>query len=909
MKRASRRLARAVAPAMSVLAYCATASAQTAAPANLAPAAPAPAPGSAAPGVTVLDDIVVTATRRSENLSRVPIAVSAVTGAQLRATGATDIRGLIQIAPSLNVNTSSSETVAVARIRNIGTSGNNFGLESSVATFVDGVYRARSGIALGELGDVERIEVLRGPQGTLFGRNASAGLINIISQAPEFTLGGHAQVDVGNYAERRFDGSLTGPLGASELAAFRVQGIYEKRDGFFRDLASGERVNNRDRYFFRGQLLLKPSEQLTVRLIGDYTHHDENCCLANFLPAEDVGRGANGALVVRPSSVANLERLFGGTIVDDPDRRAGSITPGQSFRSVVRDWGFSGQVDWDLGGAALTSITAYRDYRNPQALDPDYSNLDLLQRTRYVSGLRNFSQELRLQGKAFSGRLDWLVGGYFANERAHSTDNFGVGSQYGRFQACQIAGGLASGLGLPASSVLAPAASGCINPAFRPALGAALGPAGAPVLAAFDRLSTFGDVLDNDSFTQRGRNFAIFTHNNFEITDKLTLTAGLRWTHDRKSLDASLGGALGICSAQRATVGALTGPGVPATLQSLAGSLLSVSCPSNVGDAITGQYRASNSTDQWTGTAVASYRATKNLLTYASYSRGYKAGGYNLDRSGIMIATPVADRAAALEFDPERVTSYEVGAKLALQAFRFNVAAFWEDLSGFQYNIFNGTNFVVVNIDGCDQTLAPVAGSLPTLGRCAGSRKPGVFSRGVELEANLSPAQFLAVQAGLTVADTQFRKNITGSNGAPLPNGLALLPGSRLPYAPRYTLSSAVTYTPDLSDSLKGLAHIDARFQSGFNTGSDLFPEKQQPRFVVVNARIGVSASDGRWSLEGWARNLFNAKYSTLVTGAPTQGSGTAGYVERGYTSTSTGLFTNFLGDPRTYGVTMRVQF
>ena len=210
----------------------------------------------AAPG-----DIVVTATRRASALVDVPIAVTALDAQQLAATGASDIRQLNQLAPSLLVSSTSSEAGGGgARIRGIGTVGDNAGLESSVATFVDGVYRSRSGVALTELGPLERIEVLRGPQGTLFGRNASAGLINIVTAQPRFDQQGYGEAGFGNYASKRLAAGLTGPL-TSNLA-YRVDGLWFKRDGFLKETGSGRRLNNRDRWLLRGKLLWKPSDDV-----------------------------------------------------------------------------------------------------------------------------------------------------------------------------------------------------------------------------------------------------------------------------------------------------------------------------------------------------------------------------------------------------------------------------------------------------------------------------------------------------------------------------------------------------------------------------------------------------------------------------------------------------------------------
>ena len=191
------------------------------------------------------------------------MAVSAVTAENLRNTGATDIRQLNQVAPSLLVSSTSSEGgAAVARIRGIGTVGDNPGLEGSVGLFIDGVYRSRAGVGLTELGPLDRIEVLRGPQGTLFGRNTSAGLISIITAKPRFTPEVSGQVDVGNFNMRRVEASITGPI--SDTIAARLDGVYLKRDGFLKDVISGRRINDRDRWLLRGQVLFQPSDNLSL---------------------------------------------------------------------------------------------------------------------------------------------------------------------------------------------------------------------------------------------------------------------------------------------------------------------------------------------------------------------------------------------------------------------------------------------------------------------------------------------------------------------------------------------------------------------------------------------------------------------------------------------------------------------
>jgi len=205
-------------------------------------------------------DIIITATRRNQALSDVPLAVSAVTAENLQYSGATDIRQLNQLSPSLLVSSTSSEGgAAVARVRGIGTVGDNPGLEGSVGIFIDGVYRARAGMGLTELGPLERIEVLRGPQGTLFGRNTSAGLISVITAQPRFQPEVSGALTYGNYDLWRVEASATGPL-SSSLAA-RLDGVWMKRDGFLKDVISGRDLNDRDRWLLRGQRLGEDSRQ------------------------------------------------------------------------------------------------------------------------------------------------------------------------------------------------------------------------------------------------------------------------------------------------------------------------------------------------------------------------------------------------------------------------------------------------------------------------------------------------------------------------------------------------------------------------------------------------------------------------------------------------------------------------
>ena len=869
-------------------------------------------------------DIIVTATRRSERLSNVPIAVSAVSQETLQNSGANDIRGLTQLAPSLLVSSTGNEANASARVRGIGTVGDNPGLESSVAVFIDGVYRSRTGSGLNDLGEVDRIEVLRGPQGTLFGRNASAGLINIITKAPDFDFGGYGEATYGNYNNVRLAGAVTGPIIADKLA-FRIDGVYNRRDGYLYDVVNRTDYNDRNRYFVRGQLLLKPSSDVTVRLIGDYTHRDEKCCGAVYVDLRektDPTPGVPGDFAINPAGnrIVQVMQSLGAVFpsAGDPYNRRIAISPGRAYSNVTTDYGGSMEIDWNLGGAALTSITAYREYKADGAGDFDYGNVDITYRPNDGNAFRQFhtfTQELRLNGELFGGKLNWLVGGYYSNEDLVVRDNIKFGTQYGAFAACRLVA-----TANPAAALRNPANPGCLSTALvapgvtaRAAFGANFGPAGAAVLAGLDRLSTLNDLGDNRAdYIQDSENYAFFTHNIFKLTDRLSLTAGLRYTHEQKDFHATFSNNNTICPVQQAALSPLLSN---AALASFAGGIITLTCTGNSSSALNGlnlQNRLSES--QLTGTGVVSYKPLDNVLVYGSYSRGYKAGGYNLDRSDLgsaLFPRTNAD-AANLRFDPELVNSYEAGVKFTSPRFTLNVAAFRSDFKNFQLNTFNGTVFVVQNIGSCSTSLNGAdTDASATTGTCSGKVGAGVRSQGVELEAGLYPARNFAVNLGYTFADTKFRRNLVGSAaGEALDPALFLLAGNQLSNAPRNTATASVSWTPELGASgLSALFYVDGRMTSDYNTGSDLFYEKEQDGFFVANARIGLRGPDRRWSLEAFVLNVFDQDYQQVAFNAPFQGAGSLAQTVKFGTSPANQVFSSYLAEPRTYGLTLRTRF
>ena len=886
-------------------------------------------------------NIIVTATRRASPLSDVPIAVSAVTAQAMQNSGATDIRALNQLAPSLLLSSTGTEANASARIRGIGTVGDNPGLESSVAVFIDGVYRSRTGAGLNELGEIERVEVLRGPQGTLFGRNASAGLINIISKAPEFKLAGKAEITYGNYDYWRLAGRITGPV--SDQLALSLDGVWSKRDGFY-DLvnASGAKVgetNDRDRYFLRGQALFEPNDALSIRLIGDYTHRDESCCGAAYIETRERRPVAGGGYSTAPfNRIAAILAGQGSTFPVDPYDRDLHITAGRDYVSKLKDWGISGEINYDLGGAKLTSITAYRNYKSQDYGDYDYSGADLLYRDpNTYRQFRTFTQEVRAQGSAFGEVLDWLVGGYYAHEKLALEDNIRFGADYGRFAACRLMAGAsvnsnltaaqlgACGSGL-ATQALISGTQAQLNAGLTPAVGATqagiistgLGN-GLRALAAIP--SGTGDVAS--LYHQKSENWALFTHNIVHITRQLDLTLGLRYTHESKRFSADFNNNNATCAALQASglSGIATNPLLRNTSAgTLAGGILTLGCLGNGSTGLNALDLNDKITDgEFSGTAVLSWKPIDELLVYGSYSKGYKAGGYNLDRFqlGSTGLNPVpavfAPRTNAdvtsLRFAAEKVDAFEVGLKYSQPKWSANIAAFRQEFKNFQLNTFNGTSFVVQNINGCD-------GALTAARTCAsGDVGPGLISQGVELELSATPVRNVRLSGGFTYARAKFANRLVGSGDGtvPLDPALFLLPGSINSQAPEAVTTVSASWTPPLgSNGLSALFYVDGRMSSDFNTGSDLFPEKRQDGYAVFNARVGIRGPQQRWAVEFWGQNIFNQDYTQVAFSSPLQSSSpstsTTGQFTLGAPMANQ-LISAYLAEPRTYGVTLRGSF
>jgi len=782
------------------------------------------------------DEIIVTAQKRAQNVQDVPIVVTAVSGQLLQDAGVKDIKDLTVLTPGLLVTSTQNESFTTARIRGVGTVGDNPGLESSVGVVIDGVYRPRNGVGFGDLGELERVEVLKGPQGTLFGKNTSAGVINILTKQPEFKFGVKGELSTGNYNDFGAAASVTGPLRGDKVAG-RLFAASGKHDGFTDvSLAGGPRTDTqdatRDYFTIRGQLLFKPMEAFSARIIADYSKHDEVCCSAT-----QINNAASSPFINALASDTGV------SIPADPFGRlafANRPTP-----QNIEDRGLSAEVTWDLdllGGSQLTSISAYRNWELVTGTDIDFTSADiwyLPDDGSYATEFKQFSQELRLAGQV--DKLTWLVGAFFANEALDYRVRLGYGSVFERYYGLLFSRGTNANL-IPALTGLSAGAAYPINGGYA------------------------------DTHNQKSDSVALFTNNSYAFTNQLEGTVGLRYTSENKDLDTqytNTGGGSAGCAAARARFGVVNGALAAAPPGTVA-SFYNVGC-GTYADPIFGNSSLSQSLSegQVSGTLKLAYRFNADVMAYTSYARGYKAGGFNLDRERIMGALGSADPNTQIDsdtsFQRETVNSYELGAKSTWfdQSLLLNATAFHQRFENFQLNVFTGTGFVVPSI-------------------------PEVTSRGVDLDFLWRPAGGrFSLQGGTTYADTRYG-NFTPTGFIP-----PLLPNSQVSFAPKWSGSLAASYGRPLGGLFQWRANVAAKTTSHYNTGSDLNPAKEQAGYTLVNARLGFGDIQERWVVEAWGENLADRDYYQVIFDGPLQ----------------PGVYDAFLGAPRTYGLTLRVGF
>lgn len=790
------------------------------------------------------DTIIVTASKRTAALIDTPISVAVTSKAEVEQAQIRDALDLQTLVPSLRVNQLQATAQTNFSIRGFGNGANNPGIEPSVGVFIDGVYRSRSAAQLSDLPMLERVEVLRGPQSTLFGKNASAGIISVVTAEPQFTLGGMAELSYGNFDAVVARAALTGPI-SSTLAA-SVSANINKRDGYAFDANLNQKVNNRDRWGVRGELLFKPSETFKARLIADYDSIDENCCaVANIF------NGPAGAAIFALGGRYDVENPFSFRVFNN-----------LPSTNDIRNYGISLQTDLQAGAFDVTTISAYRAVRSDTNQDSDFTSLDIVGQNRALTDIDTYTFEARLASN-FDGPFNVLLGAFYFHENIQHSNDVRYGRDYRTYLNLLSGGNL---LALEAQ--------------LSPLLGFPIGSFSAAGQGFADR------------FDYRNRAISIFGEGNLAVTDRLTLTAGFNYTRDRKTVTGSATTTDLFSTLDLVQIGALAF-GIPPqfaanpqvnpllALRGLQVFPQFLGFPNAVEDGRTRDNDLSY-------TLRAAYRFDERLTGYVSYATGFKASSWNLSRDSRPLARdfipgspitnppPSAIRSAGLATpnltsgsrfaDPEESEVFEAGLKGQFDSFAFNLAVFRQSLRGFQSALFTGTGFILGNAEKQSST-------------------------GFELDTRLAPTRDLSFTASLTYLYAKF-DSFTG--GAILTSDFSTVPadlsGERAGGIPEFALSVGANYTQRLSDKARLLWHVDFQHESPVLI-ADGRPDIRR-QVESLNASVTLALGD---HLEAtlWGRNIANAQYLYAIFPSTLQPGSASGYASQ----------------PRTWGGLVRYRF
>lgn len=790
----------------------------------------------------IYEEIKVFAQKREQSILEVPVSVTALSAETLERAQVRDVSDLQNVAPSLSVNTSSGASDTIFTIRGIGTAGQNAGLEQSVGVFIDGVYRGRPGAAMSDFMDISGVEVLKGPQGTLFGRNTSAGVISIRTAEPSFDSSGGINVSAGNLGYFQTQAYSTGALIGDEVA-YRMAVNYQQRDGFVDELTNDAELNNRDRYSVRGQLKWYVNDDLSVRLIADYFEAEENCCAVVPIfqgPAMNIVTAIGGtAMEGTPGTYEGFE----GTYVDAFDRK---VRTDRLNVNNFEDWGLSAEVDWDLGETELTVIGAYRGFDEYSFNDVDSLDIDVLNAEKYQD-IEETSVEIRL-ASVDSETLDWMVGAYFFNQDIVFDWPLSFGTDTRAFFDTLFGGAATSPIG-----------------AYELFLGYAPG-------------TFFAD--DNYASTPtdyNAKSFALFTQSTWYATDDLSITAGLRFSKETKTADFSYDGnnpyatltyeqMSGVMTPIFAASG-LTGDALAATVAGVVGASRGIQIGSPHDDFTTDF----DDTDV-SGTISANYMWNDHHSTYIRYAQGYKSGGINMDRTagGQSGGDPSVTPELAL-FDPENVDSFELGLKSQLLGGKLNLnaTAFYQTLENYQTNAFDGIAFTI-------QNAAEVVG------------------KGVEVDYFYRPNENWIFTGGLSLQDVTYDSFPSGSaTAAQRRDGLGPqdLTGQQVLFTSDVNYSGTIAYTTPVSDTMMFTAGTSYSYRSDFYTSEENDEITKQDAYWMFNLKAGIGAQDESWAVELWAKNVTDTEVYSLVFGPFAQSGTYMGWVNEGRTFGVTGKY------------------
>ncbi len=808
-----------------------------------------------------LQTVTITATKREQTLQDVPIAVSVVDDATIQRAVIVDLNDLQSVIPSLTVGQLQSSSNTNFVIRGFGNGANNAGIEPSVGVFIDGVYRSRSASQISDLPNIERVEVLRGPQSTLFGKNASAGVISVVTKKPQYEFGGVVDATVSNFNGYRLNGYVTGPI--TENLAGAISATYNKRDGYVDDLGGGPDQNERNRYGLRGDLLFEPSENLSFRLLGDYDVIDEVCCAAG-----NVVNGPTGGI---------LQAIGGNLTAEDPFSYDVYYNYGSTNK--IDNGGVSFQADYDIGEVQFTSITAYRQSKLDTNQDSDFTSADLIGRNANKTDIETFTQEFRVSSSG-DGAVDWMLGAFYFDETVEIENDFRYGADFRNY--AEILAALGANPGLTPAQVIGGVLSNSLLSPLDQIEAALAGPGAIGTIFAQQ-----GQGL-GEEFGQDNTASSIFATVDFHLSDRATFTAGVNYTDDEKTAYGRINNTDAFSALDLVALGVASGvppqfANNPAINTALALRPLQFLPPFLTFPNAVESGRTHD--NNMTYTLRFNYNVTDNVNTYISYATGFKATSWNLSRdsrpfpadfipgsaagSPAPAGSPIRGAGLALPnlstgtrfAGPEEAAVLEAGIKAQFDRVAVNVAVFDQTIEGFQSNVFTGTGFALAN---------------------AGKQS----NKGVELDVTWTPIDPLLLSFAGTLQDPVYDSFINSSSGdisGQAPSGVS-----------EVVTSTAATYFFDVR-GMDAFLRADWQYEGPAAYFDDpgnqaLINDKRE--VSLINASLGFE-TDGGLGVTAWVRNLADEEFITTAFPAVAQAGSISGYPNQ----------------PRTFGVTVRKSF
>jgi iron complex outermembrane receptor protein len=776
-----------------------------------------------ADGFAGAGDIVVTARRRAETAQSVPLAISVLGAAQIESTGNFNINKLQQLTPTLQVYSSNPRNTFV-NIRGIGAPFGltSDGFEQGVGIYVDDVYNARIAAATFDFLDVSQVEILRGPQGTLYGKNTTGGAINITSNAPTFDFEGKAEVTFGNLAFKQGKAAISGPL--SDRVAVRFGVATTTRRGTIFNVKTDRTINEQDNLGFRGQILFRATDDLSLTLAGDYSQQNPECCGTVFVRTGLTQRALNrqyDALAAAQNYVVVSRNPYDRLTDIDASLQAGNKIGGVSLKAK-----------WDIGPGTLTSITAWRFWDWKPENDRDFTGLPIVSKSQNPSQQDQYSQEFRYN---YSGKqFDFVVGAFAFNQRI---DTQGTEAQGAAASRWNLTGALAA------------------DP------------------------SVLNGLTARNTQWLKSTSLALFGQLSWKITDTLTIQPGVRLNYDKKS---------GFYQRR-----VYNGAGVEISCFNpapTAGTVLAAQC------GVYSPQTSAPSVSDWNFSYDfnVNYKIARDVLVYATYAKSFKTVGIN--QNGLPTDANGNPILSAGTIKPENVNHFEIGLKTQFLDRRatFNLSAFRTDIKDFQANVNNGQ-------------LGVLRGYLANAGK--------VRSQGIEADFNFKPSDRFVAYVNGAYTDAKYVRfvdapcppelsggtTVTGTQvpGAPgVPGALSPqncnISGQRLPGVSEWAWSwGAEANVPVnlLARDGELYAGVDGNYRSNFSSNPSPSAYTWIKGYALTNFRAGFRTNS--IDIYGWVRNAFDVEYLEQLQLAPS----------------NIGLVAGTVGDPRTFGGTIKFNF